>query len=89
LEEAVHDVIGLEVLRQNSTRIIVYVYADLATMFTQRLKPKSGRSVMGESRDMFEAFFVEFNQCFPNWALADMRTEHGVETKLMGDLAKH
>jgi hypothetical protein len=84
LGEAVHNIIEPKALRQNGTRIVVRMFADLASLYKQRFKPKATRRAPGDSQELFEAFFVEFSERFPDWTLADMRTERGVETKLMG-----
>jgi hypothetical protein len=87
LEEAIHGVMKSKAPRYEVTRIVVRVFADLASLFKQRFKPKSNRHMPEDSRDLFEAFFLDFCERFPDWVLADMHTERGVETKLMGESA--
>jgi hypothetical protein len=88
LEQVVHHAIGPRSFEENAARIVVRVYVDLASLFMQQVRSRSLRRVPGGSRDLFEAFFVEFTERFSHWTLNDMRTEYGVEIKIMGMLTR-
>jgi hypothetical protein len=89
LEAAIHNIIKPKTLRNKDIRLVVHVYADLTTLHKQRrFAPMLGRRP-GVSADVVETFFMEFTERFPGWTLDDMRSERGVEVKLMGKLVLH